>query len=778
MRALRGFAVWVGSVLLTLPLVALAAAMAIVVATLPGGDAGADIPGLSAPVRIDIDPDGIPRIHAASALDGAAALGYLHARERLFEMELMRRAASGTLSALAGPATLPLDRMMRVMGLRRDAERDMDTLDPATHAMLDAYAAGVNAWIARRGRRAGFEFLLLGAPAPWTPVDSLLWGKTMALYLSGNWRTELARLSLLGHLDRARIDALWPDSATPGHPEAALDDARLPALATRLAAALPGFPAPFTLPDEASNAWAIDGRHSASGRPMLAGDPHLAFGLPGIWYLARIETPDGVLAGATAPGVPFLVLGHNGHIAWSFTTTGADTQDLFIETPSGPDLYLTPDGPRKLTRREERIAVRGRPDEILSVRETRHGPVISDVIDPSGPMLALAAANLAPGDTAASGLLALDRARSVAEAGEAASLITAPAQNMIVADQAGIGLFVTGRVPLRRAGDGAWPQPGADGAHDWVGFASGSALPRIVDPPSGRLVNANERVAAPDFPVFLGRDWFSDVRARRIREMLAASDNHTTADFVAMQADAHDRMALDLLPQLRATVPRDAASRAAIGLLRDWDGDMAIDQPQPLIVTAWLRQFAADLLARTGVPPQDEAAAAPWPDLAAHALGAGQCDEACAAPLADSLAGAMRDLSARFGADPAAWRWGDAHPAVFAHPLLRAVPSLGRLVEARIASPGGETTVDRGGLRPGSFDSVHGASFRGVYDLADLDHSLFVVAPGQSGHPASPLARNFVRRWRDGAAVMLGPYAGPAMARITLSPAAKPGERP
>ena len=340
----------------------------------------------------------------------------------------------------------------------------------------------------------------------------------MGLWLSLNWRTELSRQSLAGRVPQQMIDELWPPAGGDGRPEAALSPG-LRHAADELAAVLPRFPDPYTLPGSASNEWAVDGRHTATGAPLLAGDPHLAFGFPGIWYLARIETPDGVLAGATAPGVPFLVLGHNGHIAWTFTTTGADVQDVFIETPAGDGQYQTPDGPRPFVVREERIKVRGEPDQVLTVRETRHGPVISDLRDSGGPILAVAMANLAPGNTAAAGLLALNQARDVDAAGKAAAMITAPVQNLLVADRERIALYVTGRVPIRRAGDGSAPVPG-DGSHDWIGWASGEQLPHIVAPASGRLVNANDRIAPPDFPVFLGRDWFGDWRAARIRELL------------------------------------------------------------------------------------------------------------------------------------------------------------------------------------------------------------------------------------------------------------------
>ena len=352
--------------------------------TLPRSNQTARIQGLSAPVDISFDGDGIPRIRAANDLDAAAALGFVHARDRMFEMDLMRRNASGRLSELAGPVTLPLDRTMRVLGLRRAAEADYAALPANARAVLQAYANGVNAWIALRGRFAAPEFLLFGAPEPWTPVDTLLWAKTMGLWLSLNWRTELSRQALAGHVPQQLIDELWPDESGPGRPQALLTlPEQFADAAARLEKLLPHFPSPFTLPNTASNEWAVDGSHTATGAPLLAGDPHLAFGFPGIWYLARIDTPDLTLVGATAPGVPGLVIGHNAHIAWTFTTTGADTQDVFIETPTGPGQYQTPDGPQPFTVREERIKVRGQPDVLLTVRETRHGSVISD-LGPNG----------------------------------------------------------------------------------------------------------------------------------------------------------------------------------------------------------------------------------------------------------------------------------------------------------------------------------------------------------------------------------------------------------
>ncbi len=537
--------------------------------TLPSRNQSVAIPGLSAPVDIRFDEHGIPRIRAETQNDAAAALGYVHARDRMFQMDLMRRVASGRLSELAGPVTLPMDKEMRVLGLRRRAVADYAALPPDVRATLDAYARGVNAWIDAHGRFSAPEFILFGKPEPWTPVDCLLWGKTMGLWLSMNWRQELARLRLSDHLPRELIDALWPAQHEAGQPAAWLDKAIRYAAAGGIAAGalLPAFPAPFTQPDHASNEWAVDGSHTATGAPLLAGDPHLGFGFPSLWYLVRIDMPGQVLAGASAPGVPGIVLGRNSHIAWTFTTTGADVQDLFVETPVGADRYQTPEGPQPFTVREERIAVRGQPDAVLTVRETRHGPVISDLFDPardSGhePVLAVAMANLQPGDMAAAGLMALNNAPTVADAGKAAALISSPVQNLLVADGKTIGLFVTGRVPIRRAGDGEMPVPGAEGKFDWIGWASGEQLPHYVAPASGRLVNANERIAPPDFPVFLGRDWFADWRARRIRELLSHSDRHTAADFARMQMDVKSSFAEQVLPALLSITPRRRAPPA------------------------------------------------------------------------------------------------------------------------------------------------------------------------------------------------------------------------
>ncbi len=723
--------------------------------TLPPSRASLHLTGLSARVDVTLDSWGVPRIRAATEADAAAALGYLHARDRMFQMELMRRQASGRLAEIAGPRAVRLDRMARVFGERRHAEQSYAGLSPELRAIFAAYSAGVNAWIAERGRLAAPEFLLLGAPEPWTPVDSLLWSETVSLWLSDNFRTELSRAALKGKIAPDHILELWPPTAGTPAP-----DSSVPAVRQGLLDLLPAFPDAFAWPSQASNAWAVDGRHTETGSPLLAGDPHLMFGYPSLWYLARIETPSGVLVGATAPGVPLLVIGRNARIAWSFTTTGIDTQDVFVETELPGGRYATPQGPRPFETRREVIHVRGAADVVLTVRTTRHGPVVSDPWPPEAgkagdPVLAVAMAQFRLGSPAP-GLFALDHALDVAGAGRAAATMTAPMQNLTVADRDGIALFTTGQVPVRRAGDGSVPVDGADGQHDWTGFAGGFALPHFVNPPNGTVENANERTAPPDFPVYLGRDFPAPIRARRIHELLAAKASFSLDDFEAMQHDDVSVFAHDVLPVLRALPRQPGLAGRAQAMLDGWDGSMAADRPEPLIFNAAVQLFVSQTLAASHVPESDTG---PWEGFAEWLLspgGAAWCSGDCKAALGRALHDATDTLAARYGGDPAAWRWGAAHQAVFAHPLLGELPVLGGLASRRVAVDGDDTTLFRGGNGTlGAFAALHGAAYRGIYDLADLERSRFVVTPGQSGNLLSPHAWDMLPLWAAGRTITI-----------------------
>jgi penicillin amidase len=793
---MRRFFRWGGRVLLGLLLLLVLGLGAVLGGAwwaLPPREGRFTLPGLAAPVEIAFDGHGIPRIAADSEADAWAALGWLHARDRMFQMETMRRGAAGRLAELTGAQALRVDRFMRLLGLERRAEADLAGLPAEVRAAMAAYARGVNAWIAARGRFAGAEFVLLGAPEPWRPVDSLLWGKVMGLWLSGNFRTELERARLAGLLPPERLADLWPPDPSPGRPDRPDLGATagagerlgaapmLPGLG-RLLAALPEFPVDAPLPELASNAWTVAGGRSASGAPLLATDPHLGYAAPILWYLARIELPGGrVLAGATAPGVPGIVIGRNEHIAWGFTTTHSDTQDVFVERLAGADAYETEAGPRPFAVREEVIRVRFGSPVTMRVRETRHGPVLSDLDAPGGrpdgTVLAVAMANLAPADTAATGLLALNAARSIAEARAAARLVTSPSQNLMVADASGaIAMYFTGRTPIRRAGDGSLPVPGWDGRHGWDGFVPFDALPHLENPASGVLAHANSRPAPPDHPVFLGRDWFGDWRLRRIGRMLAAAPRHDAAGFARMQGDVVSLFATEVLPAFRAAPRPAGAAGVAHDVLARWDGTVGAEAAAPLVFHATLGRFADAVLARAGLPEDarrvspeflrrvltDDAAARAWCGTAG-----------CGPLLSAAMAAAVQDLAGLHGADPSAWRWGAAHPARFEHPLLRFVPGLGALTRMAVPTAGDGETVARAGLRgeqAGLFPNVHGAGFRGVFDLADPAGTHVMIATGQSGHPMSPHWADLLPAWRAGALLRLGPLEGAPAARIGLIP--------
>jgi len=748
----RGLAL--GVLLLALAVPALA--LGLVWWTLPAREARLALPGLFAPVEVTLDAHGIPRIRAATERDATMALGYLHARDRMFQMETMRRGAEGRLAEIGGAAALRLDRFVRVLGLRQRAEADLATLEPATRDLLEAYAAGVNAWIAARGRFAAPEFLVLGAPEPWEPRHSLLWAKVMGLWLSNNWRTEVERARLAALLPAERLWDLWPLDNSAGRP----DVAAIPQL-DRVLAAVPVFGEDAPLPSSASNAWAVAGPRAGSPAPLLAADPHLGYTAPVLWYLARIELADGSLrAGATSPGVPFLVFGRTNHLAWGFTTTHSDTQDVYLEPESAARVVRT-----------ETIRVRGAEPVTFAVRETDNGPVLSDLDEmprTDGRVLAVRMANLEPADTAADGLRRLALARDLAAARDAAARITSPPQNLMVAARdGGIAMYLTGRTPLRTEGDGSFP-----GTAPWQGFLPFDALPHVENPGSGLLVNANNRVSPEGHPAFLARDWYADWRFRRIHELLAPGARFTLAGFAAVQMDTLSLPAREALPFLNALPRGSGTLGAAQALLAAWDGDMDADRPEPLIWAAFAQRMPRLAVAQAGAADAPTSAEF-FRFLLTDPRGAWWCGGDCRAMAALALAEAVADLAARFGPDPATWRWGEAHQARFEHPLLRFIPGLSRLTGLVVPVGGDGSTVQRQSIRASGsepFAAVHGAGLRIAVDLSDPEGTAVMIGTGQSAHPMSPHWGDLVEAWRAGEMLRLTREPVSVQGRLRLTP--------
>ena len=529
-----------------LPLVVLAAAGLLWLRTsLPGLSENIALMGIDAPVEIIHDGNAIPHIVASSSDDAYRALGFVHARDRLFQMDFMRRLGAGRLSEVTGRPTLRLDKTMRTLGLYRLAEETVKRLPPDARQALDAYAQGVNAFLTARSGALPPEFVVLRyQPEEWTPADSLVWGRLMAMRLTGNWRTEALRAALSARLSPAQLADLWPRSDGKAPPTLA---SALPAAETaRLAAGLMDGLSDWLHQMSASNSWLLSGTGTGTetGKPVLANDPHLGYRAPGLWYLARITAPGLDVTGATAPGVPFHILGHNRRIAWGFTTTDSDTQDLFVERldPDRPGHYLTPDGSAAFVSRQETIRIKGAPAETFTVRETRHGPVLSDIytdldkIAGENEVIALAAASLRADDMTPLALYRFNRAQNWTAFKNAARHFHAPQQNISYADTAGnIGFIAPGRVPVRRSGQGRQPVPGWTGAFDWTGFIPFDALPQTYNPASGRIVNANHRIVPDSYEWYLTEDWSAPYRAERIYQLLDATTPHSVAQSMRIQ---------------------------------------------------------------------------------------------------------------------------------------------------------------------------------------------------------------------------------------------------
>jgi penicillin amidase len=717
------------------------------------------LPGLAAPVDLVWDKNAVPNVFATSLRDAYRTLGWLHARDRLWQMETQRRIGQGRLSELVGALGLGFDEEMRVLGFYRLAEASYVTLDPEVHADIDAYTAGVNDYLQHPAAPLPIEFQLLHVtPEPWKPADSLVWGRLMALQLSENYRIEALRAELVGKLTPEAFKELFPGTSTAGATTlAALSGIDWKRFAGHLPAELG--------PSHASNEWVVDGALTKSGKPLLANDPHLGLSAPILWYLVRIVTPEGSLSGVTFPGVPYTILGHNDHIAWGATTTGGDVQDLFVEDVLPDGKYKTPDGEAQFTTRDEVIKVRFGDDIHLVVRETRHGPVMSD-IDPDlaaavgkDKAVALSFVALNADDTTIEAIRTMDHAQDWTSFQAALKLWRSPEQNIVYADVDGhIGFTAVGPVPLRKRPTDDFPAPGATGEADWIGLADFSQLPQASDPTTHRFINANNRVVPESFPIYISRDYGDDpFRAQRITDMLdTGGGNFTVDDFIRMQNDVKEQDADLMLPRMLAATPTTDAGKRALDMLKGWDRMMQRDRPEPLIFTAWASSLKRRLLEQAVGPAVLHTGAFGYgfsPYLTLRLLGKYSGAEGEAGVLGATLDSAMTALSQAYGADIGAWRWGDAHRAMLTSQLFGAIPTLRSLFDISLPAPGGVETVNRAGFAHNDgvhFPDIHGPGYRGVFDLSNLDNSRFILATGESGDPFSPHYGDMSERWRDG----------------------------
>ncbi|WP_051517725.1 penicillin acylase family protein [Comamonas thiooxydans] len=774
--------------------------------------------GLERSVWVRRDESDVTHISAQSPQDVWRALGFVHAQERGWQLEFNRRLMQGRLSEILGPATLELDKLMRALDIHGAARRQYAALPPSVQEALQAYSQGIAAFYARPSQAAAPEFLLLGTragaggPSTWEPEDSVGWALMMALDLGGNWGNEFARLNLLQVLSTEQLWQLMP--AYPGEqPATAVDLAqlyrqlgvyreadasqKLSVPVQQIESALQQWAASMardmgTNDGLGSNNWVVAGSKTRSGKPLLANDPHLGLSAPAIWYFARLQSPEGRagdgsalsaldVTGATLPGMPFVVLGRTAQVAWGFTNTNPDVQDLYLEqiNPADASQYRTPTGWEKFVVREEVFKVKGQSDVRVTLRSTRHGPVISDaqqqygkVINTDRYALALRWAALDTDNRTVEAGIRANGAQTVSELFEAFSIYHSPMQSIVAADVQGhIGFKAAGRVPVRAPGNdlrGVAPAPGWDARYDWQGWLSYDQTPQDDGAGRGFVATANQRVTEAGYAHFLTQDWSLPYRHQRIEQLLAASSEHDVASMAAIQNDVQSLATRTLLPVLRKAQSSHALAAQVQQLLAGFDGLMERDRPEPLIFSVWVDELTRGLVIQR-IGEQRFAMSYGKRDFRAGLEGILARNDAwwcaplsCEQQAGQALTRTLDKLQSAYGNDPRRWRWGAAHPALSAHKPLGSVAALAGVFNVSVASGGDTYSVNVGqynanpppsdakGPLAGRFVSRHAPSLRAIYDLGDPESSQFIYQTGQSGLVLSGRYADMSAEWADG----------------------------
>ena len=727
--------------------------------------------GLSAAVEIRRDRWGVPHIRAGSRRDLWLAQGLCHGQDRLWQLDLYRRMASGRLSEIAGREGLRADRLMRTLGLRRIAEREAAELAPELRGDLDAYCAGVNT-AAEAAKAPPAELQLLRREfAPWEPADMLAALKLLAFGLSTNWERELLRADMIRELGpelAARLDPVYPR----GHPVIVSPGGAFAGEGLALAEQIDRVRETVGLPVEAggSNTWAVSGTRTKSGQPLLAGDPHLPPSMPGIFYQVDLELEGRFARGASLPGVPGISMGQTNDVAFAFTNAMADVMDLFVERIDR-DRYEFEGEWRPLEVRVEEIEVKGRAEpQRLEVRHTHHGPIVNEALgaDDADPLALRWTVLDAPALSEAN--VRVLEPTSGPELVAMLSAHAAPVSNMVWADRHGsIGYKTVGRIPSRRGDCPDLPKPGWTGEFEWEGLVPYEEMPEGRDPEGGYLVSANNRIVGDDYPHHITSDYLDGYRARRIEELILAEREHDRESFEAMQSDHYSIPGMETVHRLARLRPRDQREVAAIERLKSWDGRLAVDSVAASIYQAFTMRLARDV-ARAAIRDRDLAerwldrsdsgfinhVTSPW-RWHSHLLALwGEGDaQLVGRPweglVRDALRGALDDLEDRFGPDPEAWRWGRLHRLDFPHAIGAANPVFAALFNRSLEAGGGQETVSQIAHDPNDpFKAVWAPCWRMVADPAAPDRSRWQAFTGQSGQAGSPHYDDLQVDWLEG----------------------------
>jgi penicillin amidase len=755
--------------------------------------------GLHETVEIITDRYGVPHIYAQNEDDLYFAQGYIHAQERLWQMELNRRTGSGRLAEIFGPIALELDRFCRHLGMHRAAAAEAARLSSRNRRMLDAYARGVNAFIERNRSRLPVEFTLLRfQPEPWKPADTIQWAKMMGWNLGGNWETELIRAHLIASVGFERAMQLEA-GYDPRHPLILPPGVEYQGINLGLleqyeqVKELSGFGILG-----ASNNWVVDGTKSDTGAPLLCNDPHLGQAVPSIWFECHLVAGDLDVVGVSFPGSPGIIIGHNQHIAWGFTNAVSDVEDLYIEkfNPQNPHQYEYQGKWEEAQIIREEIRVKGAKGPVIEeVRITRHGPILTHIpslshdapgrTSPHGPNAGQATQQALPlalrwtgleQSNVISSIWKLNRATNWQEFCEAMRDWDIPAQNAVYADRAGnIGYVMAGAIPLRAKGQALLPSPGWTGEYEWTGFIPFEELPQAYNPAQHFIVTANNRVIDDNYPYYITHEWLNGYRAQRIRDLLNSKEKLTVADMATIQADQHALPALEIVPYILRIPTTSKDEQAVQDILRTWDYVLAPQSVGAALYTTFLRKleyivfsvaFGGDetLLYRyLGVGAnilaiQNGYASRSKPLLirllkeqddrwfANNAIANGP--KTWEAALAAAFRATLDELREKLGDDMLRWRYGAIHTMTYAH-VLGIIKPLDYFFNRGPFPIGGDIdTVNMGATLPNNPQVVVTVPlYRQIVDLADLSRSLSGHAPGQSGHPADKHYDDLIPMW-------------------------------
>lgn len=755
-----------------------------------------DLPGLEQAVEVKRDPWGVPHIFAGSLTDLFRAQGFVHAQDRAFQMEINRRTAAGRMSEVLGEVALPLDRWLRTLTVRRVAEFEVGLLDEDTRRLLQAYAHGVTAGMQHGPQPVEFT-LLRTRPEPWSLADSLAWIKMMAWGLSVNWESELLRARLIERLGPEKARELDPDYRADW-PNVLLSDefANIGTAALEQAEAARPFSGPSPYDGVGSNNWVVHGQRTASGFPLLANDMHLLLGIPSVWYENHLHCPELQVTGVSFAGLPGVVAGHNGKVAWGFTNGFPDVQDLYMErirrTPAG-GLEVEYNGRWEAGQvLHERIPVKGQEPVEHEVLVSRHGPLINSLAaELAGETpLALRWTALEP-NTMIAGLLAMNQAGDVHAFHQALRHWHTPSQNVVYADTNGdIGYTLPGRIPVRRKGDGQVPVPGWTDEYEWERYIPFEDLPHVINPPEGYIASANNRVVGDSYPYYLGRETVGPDRALRIRELLQAEPEVDRAYCARMQTDLVCPSARRMAALLGTLDSVDPEQQEVLARLRGWDGRLAPDSPEAavyeifgrrllyLLLSDHLDEFVLQkngsaagqlealrsnlterYLGKGPTPMLEESSmfgyrALEWllalleqPESPWYDLGGGQDRQTVMLAALDDT---LRYLKARLGPKMDDWSWGDLHQLALSH-TLGSVEAIGAWTNRGPYPIGGDhNTVWATGTRLPEGQQLVGPPYRMIVDLADLANSQSVLLPGQSGRPGTPHYDDQIDDWFAG----------------------------